>query len=149
MFAKFLEFARNSPAGPIRHGLTYIRTVHGVLSITNTRGITTPIRRKSVPVLTTPLTGATITSGRKNDELHVVTPAGTIAALTFNLPLATDSEIGDVKRFTSSQIISSLTVAVLGSGTVAGTAVTAATAGGIYAWECTSVTGAGTWQRIQ
>lgn len=102
------------------------------------------------PIVSTssPVAGATVTSVRYVDETLYVTPAGTLATLTWTLPTATNSRIGQIKTFLSTQIITALTVTVLGGGTKAGAALTGAAADEAYSYQCVSVDGSGTWLRI-
>ncbi len=66
-----------------------------------------------------PLTGGTVnlTDDERSGFLYL-TPAGTIATLTVNLPSEAKSIIGQVKRFVSSQTVTTLTVAQAGGGLV-------------------------------
>lgn len=73
----------------------------------------------------TPLTGATVTATALGaNETAYVTPAGTIAALTYVFPTDATSRIGQVLRLVSTQIVTALTVTST-SLTLVGTAVTA------------------------
>ena len=102
-----------------------------------------------VIVAATPLTGFTITAARYTDQTHYLTPAGTLAAGTFNLPTAANSRAGQMVRLWSTQIVTALTTAVSGGGTIQGAALTAAAANTPYTWQCVSTAGAGTWVRLQ
>lgn len=102
-----------------------------------------------VIVAATPTTGFTITAARYTDQTHYLTPAGTLATGTFNLPTAANSRAGQMVRLWSTQIVTALTTAVSGGGTIQGAALTAAAANTPYAWQCVSTAGAGTWIRIQ
>lgn len=77
----------------------------------------------------TPLTGATIDATQA--EQLVVKPAGTIAALTVNFPLAPYN--GQVWGFVTTQIITALTMAATGKTISA--ALTAGTANGFATWK--------------
>lgn len=70
--------------------------------------------------LASPLTGATVAlpDDERSGYLYL-TPAGTIAALTVNLPTNAKSILGQVERFISSQTVTALTVAQAGGGLVA------------------------------
>lgn len=127
----------------------YLVMLAGTLTLIQRNGTRAPIKLAPIVTNVTPLTGATINTAAEFDETTVITPAGTIATLTINLPSAADSRIGQIKRFNSTQIVSALTVAVTGSGTVSGAALTAAAVNTPFAFQCVSVTGAGTWMRIQ
>lgn len=72
-------------------------------------------------VKTTPLTGATVTFA-STQNLALIVPAGTIAALTLTLPACAAGNNGDERRYASSQIISALTV-----GAAAGSVIGAST----------------------
>lgn len=96
----------------------------------------------------TPLTGGSVSGIAEKDETHYVTPAGTIATLTWNLPTVANSRVGQVKMFLSTQNITTLTVTVLGGGTKVGSTLSAAYSNEAYAYQCISISGAGTWLRI-
>lgn len=99
-------------------------------------------------VAATPLTGFTITAARYTDQTHYLTPAGTLATGTFNLPTAANSRAGQIVRIHSTEIVTALTVAVSGGGTINGAALTALAADTSYAFQCVSTAGAGTWIRL-
>lgn len=69
-----------------------------------------------------PLTGATVQVKVAGDSWLILTPAGTLAALTVALPISPVD--GDVLRVTSSQTITALTLSgtVLGAPTTMGAA---------------------------
>lgn len=96
-----------------------------------------------------PLTGATVlgNTSKKNETIYV-NPAGTLAALTVSLPAVANSRVGETIRVFYSQVITSLTVNVSGSGTIVGTALTAATQYQSNTYQCVSISGAGTWIRL-
>jgi hypothetical protein len=77
-----------------------------------------------------PLTGATVTPD-VGTEVALIVPAGTIAALTLNMPASPY----DGQEFTASfdQIVTALTMAAPASATLKG-ALTAATAKGFAKW---------------
>jgi hypothetical protein len=104
---------------------------------------------QQTPVATTPLTGATINVARYTDQSHYITPAGTIATMTFTLPTAANSRVGQVVKLWFTQIVTTLTVNVSGGGTILGSALVAAVVNTPYQYECVSVAGAGTWTRRQ
>ena len=98
-----------------------------------------PIGHVSVQV---PTTGNTITFSSVTRTL-VVKPAGTLAALTINMPASpTDEEIHEVS-FT--QIITALTVS--GNGNTLANAPTSAAAGNCFKWIYDTTTT--TWYRLQ
>ena len=91
----------------------------------------------------TPLTGATVVmANNDNDGTLVVTPAGTIAALTVTLPTEAASRIGQIERIVTSQTITSLTVN--GATTIGGN-VTTLTANSFVTFQKVA---ANTWRRI-
>ena len=147
MFAKFIVFPFHTVITALRNKC-YLHCSHGVLTFINSFGVRASVVLKPIVTLVTPLTGATVTALADADETIYVTPAGTIAELALVLPSAANSRVGQVKRLVTSQIVSTLTVTVSGSGTVA-PALAATTAGGGYRWECTSVAGTGIWLRTQ
>jgi hypothetical protein len=123
-------------------------------TLTATRTINLPdysatLAPQAVLVAATPATGFTIAAGRYADEVHYLTPAGTLATGTFTLPTAANSRTGQLVRLWSTQIVTTLTVNVSGAGSILGTALTAAAANTPYAWQCVSTAGSGTWIRIQ
>lgn len=91
----------------------------------------------------TPLTGATVVmADNDNDGTLVVTPAGTIAALTVTLPTEAASRIGQIERIVTSHIITSLTVN--GATTIGGNVTTLAA----NAFVTFQKVAANTWRRI-
>lgn len=78
-----------------------------------------------------PLTGATVTPD-VGTELALIVPAGTIAALTVNMPASPYNG----QKFTASfdQVVTALTMAAPASATLKG-ALTAATAKGFATWQ--------------
>lgn len=89
-----------------------------------------------------PLTGATVTPA-PGVEVEYVNPAGTIAALTLNMPASPS----DGQPFTVSfdQVVTALTMAAPGSATIKG-ALTAATAKGFASWRYSKPDN--TWYRV-
>lgn len=86
-------------------------------------------------VATTPLTGATLTcTAASYDQKHYVTPAGTIAALTFVLPALADADQGQEITLHTSQIVTALTVTAGTGTTLGGAALTATAANTTYRW---------------
>lgn len=90
----------------------------------------------------TPTTGQTVTVTTGQSWL-VVTPAGTLAALTITLP--TNRTDGQIVRVTCSQIITSLTVSGAGT-TVTGAPTTLAAVNGFFTMAYTSTLNA--WIRV-
>lgn len=144
-----LEFPFSSIIKSLARGKCFLATVAGVLTFINDKGTRSIVEMRPIVTAVTPLTGATITTAADANETIVITPAGTIAALTIVLPRSSDSQLGQIKRFNSTQIVTALTVSVAGSGTVTGPALTAAAVNTPYAFQCVSLAGAGTWMRIQ
>lgn len=79
-------------------------------------------------VTASPLTGATVAALANNlDQTLYITPAGTIAALTVNMPADAVSQIGQQVQVTTSQIITTLTLGQTGGGaTILGNVTTLA-----------------------
>lgn len=84
-------------------------------------------------VTTTPSTGGTVTFAAKQRSA-IITPAGTLATLTLQLPNCTNSLDGYEVLFKSSQIVSALTVTTSG-GSVVGPP-TAVAPGTTYTFHC-------------
>lgn len=149
MTTNMLELPKNSLIKNTSRTKCYLVGIAGILTAITSAGTRRAVKLLPKITATTPLAGDTINCNvTKDDETHVVTPAGTLATLTFALPKAADSQTGQTIRFVSSQIVTALTVSVNGSGTVSGAALTAAAANASYAFQCVSVQGAGTWMRI-
>lgn len=105
-------------------------------ALQDARKIVTPI---------TPVTTDTITINiLSKDETIVLTPAGTLAALTLLFPSNANSRIGQIVRVVSHQIITTLTVSSSGL-TLLGTAVTALAVDTPVSFEKIA---ASTWQRL-
>lgn len=97
-----------------------------------------------------PTTGQTVSAGTgKVNETLYITPAGTLLALTISLPTSANSSVGQVVRGFISQIITTLTVNVSGSGTIVGSTPVTSAVNSTFAYQCASVSGNGTWIRIQ
>ena len=81
----------------------------------------------------TPLTGATVTLVYSNS---IINPAGTIAALTIDLPAITNKALqaGQKAVVSFSQIVTALTVATTDGSSIIGTAVTSSTVGSHFAY---------------
>jgi TRAP-type C4-dicarboxylate transport system substrate-binding protein len=94
----------------------------------------------------TPLTGATVTAAITGvNETAYITPAGTIAALTYVFPSDSNSRIGQVLRAVSTQTVTALTVSSAGL-TLLGTAVTALVANTPVSFQKVA---ASTWLRLK
>lgn len=91
----------------------------------------------------TPTTGTTVTMAETTSR-EVITPAGTLAALTIQLPTCSTNYDGKEAMFTSSQAITALTVTAT-AGTI-GNAGTALTAGIGERYVCVGATAV--WNRI-
>jgi len=93
----------------------------------------------------TPLTGVTVSVNVNDNDTHlIITPAGTIAALTITLPEA--SNLRDKQTFlcTCTQIVTTLTVD--GNGTTVNGAPTAFTANGYFTLKYDLTLGV--WNRV-
>lgn len=105
----------------------------------------------SAPIVTasSPTTGQTVSAATsKLDETLYITPAGTLLALTFSLPTSANSRVGQIERGFISQIITTLTVSVSGSGTVIGSLPITSAVNSSFAYQCVRVSGNGTWIRL-
>lgn len=96
-----------------------------------------------------PTTGQTVAANTNgDDETLYITPAGTLLALTVALPLAANSRIGQIERGFITQIITTLTVNVAGSGTIIGASPTTSAVNSSFAYQCVSTAANGTWIRL-
>lgn len=96
-----------------------------------------------------PVTSDTITGLALVDEIHYLTPAGTLAALTWLIPSSGNARVGQIKRLRSSQAVTNISVQMDGgSGTFLGTTTISAAADTTYEWMCVDTSGTGTWLRI-
>ncbi len=128
----------------------YLSLFNGIWSAITATGRVKALRLLPLVTRVVPLTGTTQYANLfKDDETFLIAPAGTIAALAFIFPTAANSQLGQLIRIQSSQIITALTITVNGGGTVGGTALTAAAVNVTYIYQCTSVAGNGTWTRLQ
>lgn len=130
-------------------GKNYIVTIAGFLTWISSTGRRLAFVMRPVITRLTPLTGTTITTIADLDETLVLTPAGTLAELTIQLPSAANSQLGQIKRINSTAIVNTFTIAVAGGGSVTGPALSAAAVNTPYAFQCVSIAGNGTWMRIQ
>jgi len=118
-------------------------------------GLTTPLAVGSTSIahtlqeldtgytFNTPTTGATVTLAT-GTETALIVPAGTLAALTITLPGCTSGYNGSIARFSSTQIITALTVNAT-SGTVADAPTTLALGSG-HGYLCRGSTT--TWYQL-
>lgn len=97
---------------------------------------------KPVQQFAVPLTGTTVTVAT-GDTWLIVTPAGTLAALTITLP--TDRTDGEIVRVSCSQILTSLTVGGAGT-TVNGAPTTLAAVNGFFEMAYSGTLNA--WYRV-
>lgn len=96
-----------------------------------------------------PTTGQTVSSGTaKLDETLYITPSGTLLALTVSLPTSANSRVGQLIRAFITQIITTSTFNVSGSGTIVGSAPVTSAVNSSVAFQCVSVAGNGTWIRL-
>lgn len=91
----------------------------------------------------TPLTGASI-QVRDNVECLIVDQAGTIAALTINMPL--NPYDGQAVEMSFDEVVTALTMTASGSGQTIRGALTAATAKGFARWRYSLATKV--WYRV-
>ena len=100
----------------------------------------------SQQISSTPTSGFTLSVGStKEDTLYYMTPAGTLAQGTLNLPANASSEVGQTIRVITTQTISNFSVAVASSGLIIGTPVTSLPANSTAAWQKVSSASNGTW----
>lgn len=127
-------------------GATGSQGIQGATGPTGAAGTNAAL---AVVSASSPTTGQTVSAGTtKADELLYITPAGTLLALTISLPTAANSRAGQIERGFISQIITTLTVNVAGSGTVIGSLPITSAVNSSFAYQCVSVSGNGTWVRI-
>lgn len=81
-----------------------------------------------------PTTGATIAGAEFASEFHYLTPAGTLATLTLNLPALVSVREGQRQQIMSSQIITALTVNAGSGNTMAGATLSAMAANVSYSF---------------
>ena len=99
-----------------------------------------------VIVAATPLTGFAITAARYTDQTHYLTPAGTLAAGTFNLPAPANARVGQIIRVVSTETVTSVS---LGGGSVIEPSTPLGFAADTtYSYQCVSTAGPGTWIRF-
>lgn len=99
-----------------------------------------------VIVAATPLTGFAITAARYTDQTHYLTPAGTLAAGTFNLPAPADARVGQIIRVVSTETVTSVS---LGGGSVIEPSTPLGFAADTtYSYQCVSTAGPGIWIRF-
>lgn len=148
------------PAGPAMTGLETVPadTNNATTGSASPQTVKVPITSMGagVTVVTTPVTGDTITVASTTRQL-IVTPAGTIAALTVNLPAASASMVtGQRIGICGTQIVSTLTSGAGTGNTFSTTAptamlvpvVTGAASCFEYVYVKTSAT-VGIWHRTQ
>ena len=85
-------------------------------------------------VRTVPGTAGTVTFAA-TQRLAIIDPAGTLAALTVQLPVCAAANDGDERRWLTTQALAALTISA-SSGSVANGAATSALAGGGHAYHC-------------
>lgn len=97
------------------------------------------------PTTSSPVTTNTVTSNALGlDDIQYLTPAGTIAALTYVFPSDANSQLGQIIEVTSTQIVTTLTITSTAL-TLVGTAVTALAANTPVRWRKVK---ASTWLRL-
>lgn len=107
-----------------------------IAAIAANQDIVTPITPVTTDVVTATATGAS--------ETMYLTPAGTLAALTYTFPTNANSRIGQVLRLVSTAVVTALTVSSSGL-TLQGTAVTALAVNTPITWKKVA---ASTWMRL-
>ena len=96
------------------------------------------VSQSASSTITTPTTGQTITlPTTKADHLRKLTPAGTLATLTLQLPTAANSRDCQAIALFSTQSVTALTVTPGSGTTMAGTTLTALVANTLYAFVYT------------
>lgn len=105
-----------------------------------------PDSDSSIITSLSPTTGNTLTANSLMlNEQFYVTPSGTLANLSISLPTVANSRIGQQIDVFISQIISSLSVSVAGSGTVVGGSPITSNVNSTFGYKCVSLSGNGTW----
>lgn len=99
-----------------------------------------------VIVAATPLTGFAITAARYTDQTHYLTPAGTLAAGTFNLPAPANARVGQIIRVVSTGTVTSVSIG--GGSIIEPSTPLGFTANTTYTYQCVSTAGPGTWIRF-
>ena len=85
-------------------------------------------------VASIPTTGGTVTFAT-TQRLAIINPAGTLAALTVQLPACAAANDGDERSFLTTQTLTALTVSAA-AGSIGNGAATSATAGGGHSYHC-------------
>jgi len=94
----------------------------------------------------TPVTGATVVmTDNATGGLLYLTPAGTLATLTINLPSNAKSRIGQIERVFTTQAITALTLGQVGGGATIVNAPTTLAANGAALFQKVA---ANTWLRV-
>jgi len=140
------DLANAQALGALATGLLKNITTTGVLVIAtaNSDYLAIPIVSNS-----TPTTGQTVQVGStKTDEILNIEPAGTLANLSISFPLVANSRIGQRIPIFISQIITTLTMSTLSSGTITGDPMDTSATDSSAEYICTSVTGSGVWKRL-
>jgi hypothetical protein len=132
------------------HRLDFVDTQGGSdvpfsIALDSSRGVTMggPTRYTGT-VSSAPTTGATVTFATAQ-RLAIINPAGTLAALTVQLPACAVANDGDERVFLTTQTLTALTVSAA-SGSVGSGAATSVAAGGGYVYHCLG--SATTWYQI-
>lgn len=95
-------------------------------------------------VASIPTTGGTITFAT-TQRLAIINPAGTLAALTVQLPACATANDGDERSFLTTQALTALTITAA-TGSVGNGAATSATAGAGHTYHCLG--SAATWYQM-
>ena len=119
-------------------GTVNLTTSYGTREVSSTPAVSVLSAINSQAVLSLPY----------YDETHVILPSSSLSALSWTLPKATVSRVGQIKTFYTSQNITTLTVSVSGGGSFIGTSLTTALANEAYSYQCIGVAGNGIWLRL-
>lgn len=95
-------------------------------------------------VVSAPSTGGTVTFAT-NQRLAILNPAGTLATLTVQLPSCASASDGDERTFSTTQILTALTISA-SAGSIGSGSATTASAGQGHTYHC--VGSSATWYQI-
>jgi hypothetical protein len=100
--------------------------------------------RYSGAVSSAPTTGSTVTFAA-TQRLAIIAPAGTLAALTVQLPACASTNDGDERSFLTTQALTAMTISAA-AGSIGNGAATSAVAGSGHAYHCLG--SATTWYQM-
>lgn len=128
-----------------KNGVWYWDTIANLVALV-TSSLTTSYRPAFDTQYSSPLTGTTVAITDSSANTHLIlTPAGTIAALTITLPLSSNAVDKQEVLVSCSQIVSSLTISANGASSVVG-GLSAFTAGGFMRLKYDALFNA--WNRV-